>query len=183
MALIHIQEEEKSLDSELVNGTVEHGDLAVRESGGGMHSVDPASDSRVDGIVPNLLVGDHMAEHDEDYREIDGFTWDGDGTIAGSDRAPIQPKAVSSVFVPWTIEDNGTDPAPSIGENNEVGVAKLSDGTTGIVEAGYTDNGGTQYGNGGAGDYLAVGRAQNIGHGETLTDYESLVEVRLDEDI
>jgi hypothetical protein len=179
MSLIHIQEEEKSLDSELVNGTVSSGDLVVRELGGGMHAADPANDTVFNGVVPHLRVGDHIAEHDEDYRGIDEFTWDGDGTIGDSDRAPLQPRAESSVFVLTTIEDNGTDPAPAIEENIGVGLAKLPDGTIGLVQRGYEDDAGTMYGFSGNGDYLPVGHAQNIGHGEVLNEFGMLIEVRL----
>lgn len=185
MALLYVDENEKSLDSELANGTVEEGQIVTREAGGGVHRTDPATDTRMDGIVPHLKGGDHIAEHDEDFRtSLDAFTYDGDGTVAGdSDDVPIAVKEENAIFRPLTIVNNGTDGAPSISANDDVGLAKLSDGTIGVVQAGYTDSQATPvtYGNGGGGDFLPLGYA-DLAHNEVVNDFDERVRLRVSRD-
>ncbi len=178
MALIYVEEHEKSLDSEPANGTINEGDLVVREVGGGAHVVDPSADSDVDCIVPHLANADNIAEHEYDYRSgLDSFTFDGDGTVSGSDRVPLAVKEENAVWRPSTIPDDGTNPAPSIERNTTVGVVDLGSGV-GIVEAGYTDDGGTQYGDGGAGDFIELGEAE-VDENETVSDFDERVRVRI----
>jgi hypothetical protein len=98
--------------------------------------------------------GDSISKHDEDYQAYDTL-WTYDGSEG--DRLYYQPLASVDQIRPRTIEDNGTDPAPSLTEGAVLGIVNLN-GETRLVESGYTDNGGTTYSESGTGDFVAIGR-------------------------
>jgi hypothetical protein len=176
MALLYVEEHEKSLDSELANGTIYEGDLVVREEGGGVHTVDPTSDTDVDGIVVHLRHGDNIADHEEDFRTgVDAFPYEGDGTV-GSDRVPIAIDETDAIFRPHTIADD-SEPAPSIQRNTRVGIPAIS-GVSGIVEEGYEDSGATVYDES-SGNFIPLGEAE-LDHGEVESGFEERVRVRLE---
>ena len=184
MSLLYLVEGQETLRSEPANTSsgpeIAPGDLVVRESGGGCHAFDPADESEPDGLVLNAQYTDRQAEHEYDYRGIDEFTYTGDGTFTGSDLVEaVQLLSEAVTIRQSTIVDNGTDPAPSFQRNDTVGVAALPDGTVGFVQEGYTDNAATEYGNGGAGDFVALGTAE-IDFGETVDGYDEAFELRLD---
>lgn len=181
MALLYVEEHEKSLDSEFANGTIYEGDLVVRETGGGVHTVDPTTDTDVDGIVVHLRHGDNIADHDEDFRTgIDNFPYEGDGT-PGSDRPSFAVPEQSAIWRPHTVADD-TLAAPNIQRNVRVGIPAIS-GVSGIVEEGYTadpDGDGTATTYSEANDnFIPLGEAE-LDHGVTETGYEERVRVRLE---
>ena len=185
MALLYVEEHEKSLDSEFANGTIYEGDLVTREVGGGVHPTDATSDSSVDGIVVHLRYGDNIAEHEYDFSSGLDDPYEGDGT-AGSDRPSFAVPEQSAIWRPKTIDDSGM-PAPSIERNITVGVPEITDVadyTNGpvIVEEGYT------YTNDSSTDvtisesndnFIPLGEAE-LDHGYTETGYGERVRVRLE---
>lgn len=174
MALLYAEETTKSIDHEYANGVVEEGDLVSRELGGGCHPTDAAVDDSIDAIVLHLRNADNIAEHEYDFRDLDGFTFDGNGDI-GSDMCPTQPYEVGATWQPKTPEDETLTP-PSIERNSIVGVAGVADGV--IVEEGYTHDT-VEYSEAGGGEFLPLGKA-DIPVTETVDGYGERVRVRLD---
>ncbi len=181
MALLYVDETQASLNrSDVAAGeTIVEGEFIV-EDGGELKQFDPANDALPHGIVVHNPGGDSIVEHDEDYVDYaDLWTYNGDD----GDRAYWQPLTSVDNIMPRTLSDNGTDPAPTITNGAEVGIVTIN-GETEIVEAGYTDNGGTQYGNGGTGDYVGLGRVDKEPQELRLSDgFHIRVPVRLDADI
>lgn len=187
MALLYIEGHlEGSTDSELADENIPEGDLVHRASGGGVSLVDGSTHSKIDGIALNLEAGDHIANHEYDYRASrEDFVYkpssnkDSDDLLPNEDdRVPIGGQKATSELNPATIKDNGTDPAPSISKNDLVGVAPVGaneqDEIQGrIVQDGYTDNGGTTYGEGDTGAFVPLGYAD-----EPVSSFDERVTVR-----
>lgn len=182
MALLYVDEVEASLNrADVASGeTIYEGEFVVQNSDGDLARFDPANDDLPHGIVVHNPRGDSIVEHDEDYVAYeDLWKYNGDD----GDRAYYQPLASVDQIIPRTLADNGTDPEPTIGEGDVVGVVTIN-GETEIVEAGYTDDAGTKYGDGGAGDFVALGRIDKEPLELKLGDaYHIRVPVRLDADI
>jgi len=187
MALLYVQgHPEGSLDSELASENVAQGDLIARLSGGGVEVADASSHDSVDGIAMNLEAGDNIADHEYDYlADRRDFVYkpsgnkDTDDLLPNTDdRVPIGGQKATAEPIPATIQDNGTDPAPSITKNDVVGVAAVGANEQGeiqgrVVQEGYTDNGGTTYGTGSAGDFIPVGYAD-----EPVSSFDERVALR-----
>lgn len=180
MANIHAREADKSNVSEEPTESLAPGDIVTRESGGGAHKTDPGSDDDWDGIVLHLEGGDHIADHERDYRSsLDDFTYDPVSQDSYEDTinlAPIQLQEDGAVFRPYAQQDD-SEPAPSIQRLDTVGVITLN-GSQQIVEDGYTDNGGTTYGDGNTGDFLALGEAE-VPANETFDSRDKRVPIRV----
>lgn len=198
MALLYVADTNGvSLDSDYANGTIEEGELIVRETindnnsenWGAAARADPANDDTVDGIVVHHKVGDAISDNEFDYVSYDNlFTYGGDGTPEGTnggnaaDRVYFALPTDGAVFRPRSIEDT-SQPEPTFAPNEEVGVVDLGNGPR-VVPAGYTDSGSTQYGNGGGGDYIALGHVEHRLHDARVDDnYDSRIPVRLDADL
>ena len=177
----------RSLDSELVTEDIKEGEPVVRLEGGGLRLLDPANDDDVHFLVVHQRDGDHNPRYDNRYQSYeDLFTYQpaankdgGESSDTFDDRAPILPLVNNDVVRSYLIEDE-SQPEPSIEENVEVGYVDLGNGPR-LVEAGYTDGGGTQYGDGGAGDYVPIGVVDRLPHHTNhLGDYGELIPVRVD---
>lgn len=187
MAYIHIEGHNfETPDYEKASEDVPEGALVTRLAGGGVEQTDASSHDSVSGVALNLEAGDQIASHEYDYNTgIDNFVYQPQGNKSSSDmfpnsddRVPIGGQEPTAHPIPNTIKDNGTDPAPSINRNNVVGVAAVGaneqDEIQGrIVEEGYTDDAGTTYGRSSAGDFVALGLAE-----EAVSSYDEPVRVR-----
>lgn len=106
---------------------------------------------------------------------------------AENDRVPALPLTDGDTVKARTAADNGTDPAPSIGDGDVVGVIDTSTGSLAsggefegrLVEEGYTDGGGTPttY-NRSNGNFMPLGTAYK--DGGTAHDVPVRVRVRRD---
>lgn len=130
-----------------------HVGTIVAQTAAGQVSLTDDVDTAADGVALAPRRGDYIAKEPD---ETTNWLYES----AEDDRVPFADlDEAAAVFKARTITDNGTDPAPSISDGDVVGVAhKADDAFRGrLVEEGYTDNGGTQYGDGGAGGFTAVG--------------------------
>jgi len=170
MSNIYIREATHTVDYEQeASEAVEEGRPVIREVGGGVREVDPSADGRIDALVPHRRAADgRLLEDANDYTSYqDVYVFDaGDGPV------PVQPLSANDDVRLHTVIDEA-EPAPSFQLNEEVGVAPVG-GDLVVVPAGYTDSGGTQYGDGGTGAYLKLGRAN-----EQTSDYESIYNKRI----
>jgi hypothetical protein len=171
----------RSTDSELVTEDIKEGEPVVRQSGGGLRLLDVASDSEVDYLVVHERDGDHNPRYDNTYESYsDLYTYQPASNKDDDfdDRAPIVGLVDKDLVRSYAIEDDA-EPAPSFTENDEVGYVDLGNGPR-LVEAGYTDSGGTQYGDGGTGDFVAVGVVDRLPHHTNhINDHGELVPVRV----
>jgi len=158
MSLQYIDEADASLNRGTVASgeTIHEGELVVAddgEDGNVYRRADPSAGETPIGIVVHDSGGDSIVEHDEDYVDYDDL-WKYE---AGEDFY-YQPLASVDNIMPPSMTDNGTDPAPSFLEGSIVGYVTIN-GETEIVEEGYTDDAGDTYNDdGGAGDWVALGR-------------------------
>lgn len=155
MALLYVDEHSASLNrGEVTSGqTLTEGEFITSEGDGTFSRFDPANDSLPDGIIVHDPQGDAIAAHDEDYFADYEDLWKYDA----GEHFYYQPLAAVDQIRPRSLSDNGTDPAPSFGEEVLVGVVTINNETQ-IVESGYTDNGGTTYSESDTGDFVALGR-------------------------
>jgi hypothetical protein len=103
-------------------------------------------------------------------------------------RAQYHPNESDARVRPRTAQDNGTDPAPSIGHRDVVGVIDASGGTVAsagefagrIVEEGYTDDAATTYDRA-TGNFKAIGVAIRPAkqNGDAVTDFDYPTPVQL----
>jgi len=177
----------RSLDSELVTEDIKEGEPVVRLEGGGLRLLDPAADDDVHFLVVHQRDGDHNPRYDNRYQSYeDLYTYQpeankdgGEAADTFDDRAPIVPLVNNDVVRSYLIEDD-SQPEPSIEENVEVGYVDLGNGPR-LVESGYTDDGGTQYGDGGPGEYVPIGVVDRLPHQtDHVGDYGELIPVRVD---
>lgn len=149
-----------------------HVGTIVARTGAGEVSLTDDVNTAADGVATAPRRGDYIAEEAD---ETTDFTYDPTET----DRVPYADlDEAGAVLKARTVGDNGTDPTPSISDGTVVGVAhKADDAFRGrLVEAGYTDNGGTQYGDGGTGGFTAVGTVYR----DYATDYDEAVRFVVD---
>ena len=174
MADMYAREADRTLDYEReATEVVEEGELVYREEGGGVRAFDPATDTRIDGIIPHREVGDRLTETMEEYVPYDEvYEYDvGDGPI------PIQPLQVNDLIAPRTVRDD-TETEPTFVKNEEVGIATIA-GEQSVVPAGYTDSAGTQYGDGGAGEYVKLGLVDAAPSKYEQTTFAERIETRV----
>jgi hypothetical protein len=128
------------------------GTIVVMTSAGQVHNTDD-TDTAADGVALAPRRGDYIAKEPDEETTFEYLA-------AEDDRVPFADfDEAGARFKARTISDNSTDPAASISDGDVVGVAhKADDAFRGrLVQEGYTDNAGTQYGDGGAGGFTAVG--------------------------
>src|SRR6056297_1067239 len=177
----YVDEADRSARSGPVAEMVPVGTACTRVDGV-VELLDGATNTRFDGVADAPRSAEYIAE---EVDEASGFAYrpasmkdeNDRGGADIADRAPLRGDEDGAVIRIKTVADNGTDPAPNITADNEVGVAAV--GTTEfegrLVQAGYTDDGGTQYGDGGAGDYVALGTADN----DSSTEFDEPVRIRV----
>jgi hypothetical protein len=130
-----------------------HVGTIISRTGSGQVSLVDNNDSVADALALAPRRGDYIAEEDDETTTFEYLA-------SENDRVPYADlNEAGAVLKARTISDNSTDPAPSITDGTVVGVAlKDDDAFRGrLVEEGYTDNGGTKYGDGGAGSFVTVG--------------------------
>lgn len=180
MALLYVDEHNASLNmGEVTTGqTLKEGEFVVDEGDGTFSRFDPASDALPTGIIVHHPGGDAIQANEYDYVAYADL-W----KYEEGENFYYQPLASVDQIRPRTLSDNGTDPAPSIGEGVIVGIVNIN-GETEIVESGYTDNGGTTYSESGTGDFIAIGRVDKYPQDLRIeTAFDQRVPVRLDADI
>jgi hypothetical protein len=180
MALLYVDEHNASLNRGTVTTgeTLSEGEFIVDNEDGTHRRFDPANDALPHGIIVHHAGGDAIQEHDEDYVAYDDL-WQ----YEAGENFYYQPLTSVDQIHPRTLSDNGTDPAPSLGDGTVLGVVTIN-GETEVVESGYTDNGGTEYSEGGTGDFVAIGRQDK--HPQDLrieSAYDQRVPIRLDADL
>ncbi len=180
MSLKYIDEADASLNSAPVGEgeTLYEGEFVTINGNGALERVDPASDTLPQGIIVHDP-GGAIVEHDEDYVPYEDL-WKYTGDERRNPR--YQPLAPVDNVIPELLSDNGTDPAPQLTEGTVMGIVTINTQTE-VVPAGYTDNAGTQYGNGGAGDFIAIGRIDQKPQQARFDEYGYRVPIRLDADL
>lgn len=183
MADIFSVDTARSLDSELVTEAIKEGEPVTRASGGGLNLLDVTSDTEVDYLCVHQRTGDHNPRYDTEYESYsDLYTYEPASAKANEsfdDRAPILPLVDKDVVRSYSIEDD-TEPSPSFTENDEVGYVDFGNGPR-LVPAGYTDSGGTVYGDGGTGDFVSFGNVDRLpDHKKGIDGFGELVPVRVE---
>lgn len=148
----YVESADRPYQSGIAQEDVPVGTIVAR-TGAGQVSLTDDVDIAADGLATAPRRGDYIAKEADE-------TSDFEYKAAENDRVPyVDLDEAGAVLKARTITDNGTDPAPSISDGTVVGVAHKADASFRgrLVEEGYTDNGGTQYGDGGAGGFTEVG--------------------------
>jgi len=172
----YIESADRPAQSGIANSAVVAGEL-VNDAGSG---VDPME----------FADGDHVgvAEYSEEFLSAEDEDAIANEEYAVGDRVIYGGNADADVIKVRTIEDNGTDPAPSISHGDIVGVVDETSGTLSsqadfegrIVEEGYTDGDATPttY-NRANNNFLAIGRAYRPAkqNGDSVTDFDTPVRV------
>lgn len=160
--------------------SISEGEFVTLAGEGEVAQFDPATDSVPFGIVVHNPRGDAIVEHDEDYVPYEDL-W----TYEAGDDLTLAPLREVDTILPEVIDEQ-TSPAssvPDFSQDDEVGIVILGSGETRIVPAGYTYDG-TQYGNGGAGDYVPLGRVDHVPTGTRIQEtYGKRIHTRLDNDV
>lgn len=173
---------QRSYDSASAKAAVEVGTPVVRETDG-VRPLDVSSDSGVEDFLGYAAEADHNLRYEHEFGSYsDLYTYepasakpdeDYDDLVEGI--IPLMPKDVVRAK---TIEDT-SEPEPSFEEGEEVGFIDLGNGPR-LVPAGYTDNGATQYGNGGGGDFVSFGVVDvQAEHKVSRSGYNELIPVRV----
>lgn len=162
----YIESHDRPLQSGIAQEDIHVGTIVVRTGAGQVNLTDDV-DTAADGVAAKPRTAEFIAKEPD---ETTNFKYD----AADDDRVPYADlDEAGAVFKARTISDNSTDPAPSISDGTVVGVAHKADSAFRgrLVEEDYTDNGGTTYGPGGAGDFTAVGtvyRDDSSGYDEAV---------------
>lgn len=175
----------RSYDSEEAAETIQVGEPAIRIDGGGVRPLDVANDSDVEYVVGYARTGDHVERYETDYTSYgDLYTYEPASNKADEDWDDLVehliPVVDKDVVRHLSIEDE-TEPEPTFENNNTVGFVDFGNGPR-LVPAGYTDSGGTQYGDGGAGDFVTVGEVDVQSPFKTIRGgYGEYIPVRYEE--
>jgi hypothetical protein len=133
------------------------------------------------GIALHALDGDHIADHERDYRSsLDDFTYDPVADDSYEDTINlgiIQPKENGMVMRPYAQQDD-THPAPSIERMDTVILVNL-DGNQQVVEKGYTDDDSNTYDDSNNGDFLELGVAE-VEMNTTFNSRDKRVPIRVE---
>lgn len=162
----YVESADRPFQSGIAQEDIHVGEIVAR-TGSGQVSLTDDTDTTADGVATAPRRGDYIADEPDE-------TTDFHYKSADNDRVPYADlDEAGAVLKGRTIEDNGTDPAPSISDGTVVGVAQKNDDAFRgrLVEEDYTDNAGTTYGPGGAGGFTAVGtvyRDDSSGHDEAV---------------
>jgi len=168
MALeFYVEQADRSPQSGIANEDVYAGEL-IHDDGDGVNVLTYAATDEDAGGHVGLARYDGQAfarEYEDEVRE--------DKYVAGDEqrnRVQYQPFESDAIVRIRSAEDNGTDPAPTIGHRTVVGVIDAAGGTASsasefqgrIVEEGYTDDAATTYDRS-SGNFKAVGVAYRPG--------------------
>jgi hypothetical protein len=176
---------QRSLDSELADASIKAGEPAVRAVGGGVSPLDVTSDTTVDALVVHERAADSNARYEFEYTSYDDlYTYEPAGNKSDEDyddRVPLLPLTKKDHIRTYAIEDTSVT-EPTYEENDEVGFIDLGNGPR-LVPAGYS-TGGTQYGDGGTGDFVSIGVVDNLPtHKTQKRGYDILVPVRVENNV
>lgn len=133
-----------------------HVGTVVSETSTGLVVNTDATDTSADGLALAPRTAEYIAL-DED--QTHDYIYD----ASEDERVPyLDLDEAGAVVKIRTIEDNSTDPAPSISDGDPVGIALYNDDAFRgrIVEEGYEDNSGTVYGRESGGDFAFIGKAR-----------------------
>jgi hypothetical protein len=181
----YVEQADRSPQSGVANEVVIPGEL-VHDDGDGVDVFVFADDNEHVGLArydAQAFARDY--EDDVQARQYDP-------NVAQRSRVQYQPYEANARLKVRTPEDNGTDPAPSVGHEDVVGVVDAAGGTVSsasefqgrIVQEGYTDNAGTPttY-NRSNNNFKAIGVAYRptrpLNRGGTRSDYDDPIRVEL----
>lgn len=178
----YVEQSDRSYKSGVAQEDIDVGELVTLRSDGA-YRTDQSADGHFDGVADMVERGDAIV-HDVD--DTGGFVY----KSADNDRVPIGGYDDGAYIKVRTVEDNDTDPAPSIGHNDVVGVVDataVSD--TGaefqgrIVQEGYQDDAPTTF-NRSSNNFLAVGRAYiPEEEGSDISGFDEIVRVVVDKSL
>ena len=182
MALLYVDEHNASLNwGEVTSGeTLHEGEFIVEQNDGTHARFDPSSDSLPHGIIVHHPgpTSDALVADDETYVTNYDDLW----TYDAGENFYWQPLAAVDQIRPPTLSDNSTDPAPSFGQGDVVGIVTINTQTE-VVEEGYVDNGNTTY-NESNNNFLAIGRVDKYPQELRIgSAFSQRLPVRLDADI
>lgn len=171
--------------SAVVAEDIDVGEYAALNSSGNAERFEQQNHAVEDmlGVAKQPLSGQQIREDDDD---TGGFTY----LSSESDRASFNGREDDDIIKVKTIEDNTTDPAPSIDHGDVVGFVDTSAvaGSGGeyggrIVEEGYADSTPTTFNRTNA-NFVALGVAYRPTHDHsTVTSYDEPVRVRVRKDV
>lgn len=178
----YVEQSDRSYKSGVAQEDIDAGELVTLRSDGA-YRTDQSADGHFDGVADFVERGDAIV-HDID--DTGGFTY----KSADDDRVPIGGYDDGAYIKVRTIEDNGTDGAPSISHGDVVGVvdATAVSGTGAefqgrIVEEGYADAVPTTFNRSNT-NFLAVGRAYiPQEEGSAVTSFDVPVRVIVDKSL
>jgi hypothetical protein len=167
----YIESKDRPAQSGIANAAVVAGELVFDDGSG----VDPMefADGDFSGV----------AEYSEEFLSADDIDAIADEEYQTGDRVIYGGAEDAAVIKVRTPEDNSTDPAPSIGHGDIVGVvdetstvASAAEFEGRVVQEGYTDDAATTY-NRGNSNFLAIGRAYRPAkqNGDSVTDFDTPV--------
>lgn len=178
----YVEQSDRSYKSAVAQEDIDAGELVTFRSDGA-YRTDQSADGHFDGVADFVERGDAIV-FDED--DTGGFVYQ----ASESDRVPVGGYDDGAYIKVRTIEDNGTDDAPSISHGDVVGVVDataVSD--TGaefqgrIVEEGYQDAAPTTF-NRSSNNFLAIGRAYiPQEEGSAVTAFDTPVRVIVDKSL
>lgn len=148
-----------------------HVGTLVHENGSGAFRRAEATDNRIDYLAAKVRRGDYIAfDEDDDLSDFDYNS-------ADNDRVPAQPLVDGDVIKVHVADDNGTDPAPDISNDDVVGIAGVggAEFEGRVVQEGYTADDATEYSESGAGDFLKLGKALR----DDESSFDGVVRVRV----
>lgn len=140
----YVEQADRSPHSGVANETVYAGEL-VHDDGDGVNVLTYAASDEDAGGHVGLARYDAEAMAAVDDEEVV------DHSYSSGQRVQFQPFEDSAIVRIRTPEDNGTDPSPTIGHKDVVGILDAAGGTIAsaaefqgrVVEEGYTDGAGT----------------------------------------
>lgn len=171
----YVEQSSGSYQSGVADSEVYAGEIVANDGSGVALADAQVDDENLDGLA--LFSEEFMVGEDED--EVVDEVYAVDERVK---YAPVEDSLRGHVRTP---ENNGTDPSPSIGHQDVVGLIDTSgtissaDEFTGrIVGEGYTDDSGTTY-NTSNNNFVALGYAYRPGkqNNDTVSDFDTTVRV------
>jgi len=168
----YIESADRPPESRLAGSDVTVGEGVALNGSGLAVPFDPSTHTIGDflGVADNPRTGDQIAEDEDDELYETYEAAEDDRVVYGGDADRDRIKLL-------TPPDTTADPAASIADETTVGFAAVGGDFNGrIVEEGYTDDGDTQYGDGGAGTFVPLG----VAYRDEATDFDepARIEVR-----
>lgn len=176
----YVESQDRAYRSYLVAEDMLPGELGANNGSGKAVAFDQQSHAEEDflGVAEAHRAGDQIAEDLDDTSNIVFSSSDGDRASFGGD-------ADRDVIKVRTIQDNGTDPAPSISDGDVVGVVDSSavsdtgaEFTGRVVEEGYADNTPTTF-NRSSANFFAIG----VAYRDSASGFDEVVRVEVRKDL